>query len=324
MPMSSSKFNSAFRTRRNLLKLGLLIGAVSIVVTVLIVMQKPASVKEGSTSTLFNQGEKSSVSLEFNTGTGNAVNIPVKGTLNPVINAADLARIPDSISVYQMLPVVNNEQDFRSYAQRFGISGVIQRNVIKTGEMSVSYITPLNTLEYRNDAHESSNGIQGVPGIQAARRLAWEFAQEKRLLSPSATIIASNQRFEVSPRTNNKTMVVNRDVVIGRSIEGYDVRGPGMQLRITLGNKGKVLRATNSLRPLKLYKRYKIKPLEQALKEAQIGQNTMNLQPEIESPKVTNVSIFYYAQYDSCTLIPVYAFMSGECCIYVPACGEQL
>lgn len=55
------------------------------------------------------------------------------------------------------------------------------------------------------------------------------------------------------------------------------------------------------------------------------GAETMNLDPDRENPTVKNVSIFYYAEpsnRENRILLPVYAFMSGDCCIYAPAFGE--
>lgn len=118
-----------------------------------------------------------------------------------------------------------------------------------------------------------------------------------------------------------------RTVVIGRNVNGYDVRGPGMELRIILGNRGNLCYVDSNLRKLELCGTYKVKRLEQALDEARQGTGTMNLDPDRETPTVKNVSIFYYAEpsnRENRALLPVYAFMGGDCCIYVPAFGEPV
>jgi hypothetical protein len=62
------------------------------------------------------------------------------------------------------------------------------------------------------------------------------------------------------------------------------------------------------------------------LAEAQAGTDSVNLQYDVENPTVDTVAIFYYS--DSSVrkhglLMPVYAFMSKNCCIYVPAVNPK-
>jgi hypothetical protein len=96
---------------------------------------------------------------------------------------------------------------------------------------------------------------------------------------------------------------------------------------MSIGDHGRLVYLSDNLRNLKLYGTYRMRPLEQALDEARRGAGTMNLQPKAENPTVKKLELLYYAETtnrDQRLLQPVYAFMGDDCCIYVPAFGEQV
>jgi hypothetical protein len=114
--------------------------------------------------------------------------------------------------------------------------------------------------------------------------------------------------------------------VIGTSVDGYDIRGPGMQMRIRIGAEGKMTYMRTNLKRLELYGTYPLKPLAQALAEGQAGSDTLNLEPEVVNPTVTSMKILYNSHSSERSnelLLPVYAFMGPDCMIYVPAVNQQ-
>jgi hypothetical protein len=268
--------------------------------------------------------------LSFDPSSSSTVNLPAKGQITTQIDPNDISELPKTIDVYEMLPICRSEKEFAKKASRLGVSGNptdAQAMNIVNGKLSVSYNPLEDKLSYNDYKQMESHSLSDVPTKEQSKKIAWKWAKEKGLLVPGALITATNHGDVAGDDTSGVLVPETRDVVIGVSVGGYDVGGPGMSLRIKMGSKGKVETADDCLRRLKLIGTYKLKPLEQALDEAAKGQGTMNLQPETVNPTIKNVSIFYYAQPPSLenrVLLPVYAFMSNDCCIYVPAFGEPV
>jgi hypothetical protein len=62
-----------------------------------------------------------------------------------------------------------------------------------------------------------------------------------------------------------------------------------------IGDKGKLCSSDDNLRKLEPYGSFPVKPLEQALAEAQAGNDSLNLQYDTENPTVSALDIFYYS-----------------------------
>lgn len=257
----------------------------------------------------------------------NSVNVPVKQELEVDIAKEDLEKIPQTIKVYEMLPMFQSEKELKKTAAAFGMSGEVEYMTLRKDSLSFWYQPFQDMLYVRDKKIAEFQEVPEVPSERECKEIAWKMAEEKGLLCPEAEIIATNQTDMASDSTGNKLVPLLRHVIIGRSLDGYDVRGPGMQLRIMLGDKGRLAYLYDCLRPLRLVGNYSIKPLEQALREAQVGTGSMNLQIDAHNPTVKNLDIFYYAQgplREARALLPVYAFMGHDCCIYVPAFGERI
>jgi hypothetical protein len=271
--------------------------------------------------------------LSFNPS-GSYVNNPVKGELNVQIDPEDLKKIPETINVYKILPMFKSEEELKEMAARFGMYGECSEMAIEKGDKRIGYSWKMDCFYFNDDEEGSAPGAPiDVPSKEESKKIAWKIAQEKDLLCPEAEIIATNVTQGAGDATDNQLVPEQRTVVIGRNVDGYRVRGPGMELRIKLGNKGALCYVTDYLRKLELYGTYKIKPLEQALDEARKGIGSMNLMSnskedtEPENPTVKDMAIFYYAELsyrENRALIPVYAFMGGDCSICVPAFGERI
>lgn len=280
--------------------------------------------------------------LSFDPSASN-INIPVNGQLQVKIEPKDLENLPETIKVYEMMPLVTSEKELRVIADRLGMHGNSfsatsvserdnKRNLVYRELWYDSYEDTLNYF----DNVVNRQRVNSVPSKEKCKEIAWTIAEEKGLLCPEATIIAMNETSTSDRSADDSFFVVKRDIVIGRNIDGLEVRGPGCQLRMTLGADGKLISIFDCLRPLNPIGTYRLKPLQQALEEATKGQGTVNLQPDTLNPTVANLGIFYYAETSSRTresdqpsqqnraLLPVYAFKSDDCCIYVPAFGDPI
>lgn len=255
-------------------------------------------------------------------------NLPVQGELNVNIDPADISKLPESINVYEFVPFISSEEDFRAIADRFGMRGDLEAPMIsiQDGNKLLYYTIGEDSITYRDTGLEKDPMTPPtVPSDAECQKIAWKLAEKYGLLVPGAEIIEAGG--STGGLAGDKAYIIKRSLVIGRSLDGYRVRGPGMQIFISIGDRGRLVYLSNNLRDLKLYGTYRLKPLEQALDEAKRGAGTMNLQAESVNPTVTKLEIVYYAETaerEQRLLQPVYAFMGDDCCIYVPAFGERI
>jgi hypothetical protein len=157
-------------------------------------------------------------------------NLPVKGTLTVRIDSADIAQLPETINVYQIIPMVSSCEELENIARRFGLSGPVVNYHVPSGikgETILSYSWGRDSLEYSDrELQKYPTRAPAVPSESECQRIAWRLARRFGLLSPNASIIGSGggQGGIISggPHT------LSRTVVIRRTVDGYDVRGIGM------------------------------------------------------------------------------------------------
>lgn len=257
-------------------------------------------------------------------------NIPVKGELRVEIDPADTQKIPETLKVYKIVPLVQSEDEFKQIAARFDLRGELKEGYIciSDGKRYISYDAEEDVLTYYDrERIKHSREVPNVPSKEECMEIAMEIARETGLLPPGAEVIATNsEQGTTSAETGNRMHVMMRGIVIGISIAGYDVRGLGMELRMELGAKGELCSLRNRLRKFEYYGTYPVKPIDQALQEARMGKDTLNLEPDRENPTVTDFDIHYYSDNSyrkNSLLLPVYAFMGSDCCIYVPAVNQN-
>jgi hypothetical protein len=267
----------------------------------------------------------------LNSESGNA-NKPVKGQLQVHFDTGALDKLPKSLTVYKSLPLVESEKQFKEIAARFGLHGELRRGnvLIENGDTGLYYDPEQDQLSYLdNEASRIPTQVPHVPSLAVCEQIATTYAKRMGLLPPGAHAIAqSEETGTLRKLTGNQDHVFKRTIVFGEDskVNGYIVRGSGMQLRIAIGDKGAVCSMEDNLRSLETFGTYPLKPIDQALAEAQAGKDTVNLQANVENPTVNAVDIFYYCDTSDRThglLMPVYAFMSDNCCIYVPAVNEK-
>lgn len=266
--------------------------------------------------------------LELNSQMKEA-NLPVNGTLQVSLKPSSLENLPRTLMVYKLVPLVTSAEQFKGIAAKFGIRGPMTEGYIQVrqGSRSITYDPENGELSYIDyDLERKQYDKPEVPSKEECAAIALRIAKSRGLLPEGSRVIATNVTSGTIGLSRNHSWegVVNRTIVIGCDLVGgnYPTRGSGMQLRMTIGNKGELIDLTDNLRALTPYGEFPSKPIEQALSEAQAGKDTLNLESAVENPTVSDVAIFYYADAsdrEHGLLLPVYAFMSGNCCIYVPA-----
>lgn len=259
---------------------------------------------------------------------GGDANVPVRGEFKVEIDPADIQEIPKTLDVYKYVPLVQSEEGFKQIASRFGLKGEMKEGYIAMEEngRTLSYDAGDDTLHYYDrEASKYPMDIPDVPSEEECKEIAMDIATETGLLPPGGKVIATNKESGTNPETGNQMNVTKRGIVIGVDIDGYRVRGHGMELRMDIGTEGLLCSICDNLRRLEYYGTFPVKPIEQALEEARTGKDTVNLEVDLENQTVTAFDFFYFSDNSyrkNGLLMPVYAFMGSDCCIYVPAVNQ--
>lgn len=260
---------------------------------------------------------------------GKSVDAPVRGQLQVKLDTGLSERLPATLRVYKLIPLVESEKDFRDIASQIGLDGEWREGYIciKNESESLTYNPERDTLEYQDiQLSRYPSHIPRVPSKEKCTEIATAYARKAALLPAGARAVATNEMRGTNPDTGSKTHVIKRAVVFGMEIDGYKVRGTGMGLRVYVGDRGKICSFSNNLRKLAAIGDFPVKPIEQALAEAQSGKGVISLENEIENPSVTDLDILYYcddSNRKASLLMPVYAFIGPDCCIYVPAVNRE-
>jgi hypothetical protein len=254
-------------------------------------------------------------------------NLPVKGRLQVSLSPEELAKVPDRLDVYRLVPLVSSDEEFERIAEGFGLSGPISSDAIHVGDgiRGLYYHPEQDELMYVDeDAGKWPKKPPKVPSEKECDKIALDFCSKAGILPPGSRVMAhaesngGGDSWGGVECTTGRTVIIGLDLYLG----GYGVRGAGMQCRVNVVGDGKISYINDNLRRVEPYGSYRVKPIEQALAEAQAGTDTVNLEPDSVDPTVSSLDIFYYCDTSERShglLMPVYAFMSGDCCIYVPA-----
>ncbi|MBU1670275.1 MAG: hypothetical protein KJ993_04180 [Actinobacteria bacterium] len=242
------------------------------------------------------------------------------------IDPSDYPVVPETLNVYEYVRAIETEEQFRSMAAKFGVQGIMEKSgnfyVIHDGDKKFRYwFTEERVMYSDEEVQRRPTEKPDIPSQEQCRTIAWNLMEKMGLLPPEAEIIGEATDGGSLRAKGLDDVIFERSVEIGRRLDGYPIRGPGMEMWVSLGDKGELASFDSSIRPLKLFGTYKVKSVEEALEDARKGNGTMNLDPDIPNPTVNKISIMYYADPsdpENRLLQPVYSIV-GQCCIYVPA-----
>ncbi|MFH1150236.1 MAG: hypothetical protein V1748_07165 [Actinomycetota bacterium] len=256
-------------------------------------------------------------------------NQPVRGDFQLVVDPSDYPVVPETLNVYEYVRAIETEEQFRGIAAKFGAEGIMEKNgdfyMMGEGDLKFSYETDSERIEFTDERLLRHPGdVPDVPSQEQCKKIAWNLMEQMGLLPQEAEIIGEATDGGSISAKGLDDVIFSRSVEIGRKLDGYPIRGPGMEMWVELADKGELASFDSNIRPLKLYGTYKVKSVEEALEDARKGNGTMNLDPDIPNPIVNRISIMYYADPsdpENRLLQPVYSIV-GQCCIYVPAIKE--
>ena len=258
-----------------------------------------------------------------------AANKPVEGKIKIDLGTMENLRVPEKVSVYEYKGVASSFEEIEEIARKLGVSDKLKpdSNIedlysASNGMISFDYHSDDPSYIWRDKAKYGMENPD-LPTKEESRVIATRVLRELGLLPDEAYVCATGGVEEETERDGeNVKFFLYRDVIFSRKLDGYYVIGPGMRIKVSLGTNGELIGLDSTIRNLVPYKEYETKSIEDALRDAQRGKNTMNLHPEVEDPEVTKVEILYYADPASPEnkfLQPVYCFSGPETCIYVPA-----
>jgi hypothetical protein len=156
-------------------------------------------------------------------GTGGAANVPVKGQLEVSIEPSQLTRIPKTLNVYKLIPMVQSEKEFVAIERGLGFGDDFRRGYIciERGSKAIAHNAESDTLEYSDyESDRYPEDVPDVPSKEKCKQIAMDIARKADLLPSEAHVIATNQESGTNLKTGNKKSVVRRGVVIGIDVDG--------------------------------------------------------------------------------------------------------
>lgn len=262
-------------------------------------------------------------------------NKPVKGKLVLNVEETELPEISEKITVYEYEPLLKDEKEIQEFAARLGITAELEfydkdkeyDNLdvysVRQGDLGISYYSNTGEILFRNHALHGRE-LPGIPSKEESKAFALQVINELGLFPDGCNIVGTGGEIRIRGNDDGSqtSTYIDRDVAFSPKLDGIKIIGRGMELRVTIGTMGEFTGLTGPLRNIKPYKEYKVKSIDEAARDAQDGNNTMNLYSDVKDPEVTEVKLLYYAdpaEPENKYLQPVYALTGPDTCIYVPA-----
>ncbi|MBU1671061.1 MAG: hypothetical protein KKF41_04155 [Actinobacteria bacterium] len=272
-----------------------------------------------------------------------AANKPVKGSL--LLTAKEAPQVPEVLTVYRLEQIAKNRKEIEELAKEFDLVQPIKLDELGAGSRSSGVeheefdnyyaregdpnIGRIFHYYFRTGNYEfwigSKYGEENpdLPTVEEAGALAMHALEERGLLPDEAFVSTiGGPQAETIIDDQYRKFLLQRDVEISREVDGRTIVGPGMRIMVSLGTDGELIGVDSTMRNLVPYKKFEVKSLEEAIEDAEKGNDTMNLHPDVENPEVSRVELIYYADPSKTTnqfLQPVYCLSGPETCIYVPA-----
>lgn len=255
-------------------------------------------------------------------------NKPIHGKINNVIK--DTAGIPKTMNVYECSFPLDTPEKVKEMAARFGLNGEVE---VMSGSSPSFYRVrqgeQLFVADLEMERFYYSDQSVGkippptppvIPTEEEAKEMARRDLERLGLMPPDAFVAGIGGE---SAGNKDYTAPSSIEVIFSRRLDGYEVHGPGMAIRVEYGDGKKLKSVRSSMRDLKLVGSYKVISVDEALKRAEAGKETINLYSNVKNPTVTSVIVLYYADNVSSNnhykyLKPMYGFTGPDACIYVP------
>ncbi|MCG2794337.1 MAG: hypothetical protein L6427_00395 [Actinomycetia bacterium] len=269
---------------------------------------------------------------------GECANKPVQGKLILNVEDEDLPQTPEKMTVYCLEPIVKTEEEIHELAAKFGITDIershkeidsreydsyqgMKGDRIETC-LAFGYDVIDENFNFENHAKYGREN-PNLPTKDESRGIALDTLESLGLLPDEAYVSGTGGEQTETIRDGEWVKFFDhRNVIISRKLDGHYVIGPGMRIKVSLGTNGELIGLDSTMRNPVPHKEFKTKSIEDAIRDAKKGKNTMNLHPEVKDPEVTKVEILFYAdpaKPENKYLQPVYCLTGPETCIYVPA-----
>lgn len=258
-------------------------------------------------------------------------NKSVSGRMIIDVPKSEMQEIPSSLELYEMKPLLHTTEGARSLAKKLGISSDVIKDgntnkdqydySLRDGERGLSYNSRTGEFAFHDFEYFGNKNV-GLPSESESVEIAEANLKDLGLMPLEAYVVSTGG---IEEQQDVKGVIskylIQREVQFSTRASNYKVVGPGMTILVALGTNGKLIGIISTMKKLVEYKKYSVKTLDEAKRDAEKGKGTMNLHPEVKNPKVTKIELLYYAdpKRNSRYLQPVYCYSGPDTCIYVPA-----
>jgi hypothetical protein len=255
----------------------------------------------------------------------------------PRIVVRELPSVPASLSSYRLEPVEVNETYTRRIASALGLqltAGAAQGgrwSAAETGRepsenRSLTVYAASGALTYKlpNLFIAPAPTQPDLPSEAEALDLAVRFLREADLLPADARTGRDQVRFSRTIATERDTregrdlrqIVTNIEVRFSRTLDGYEVRGPGAKLYVTFGDRGRVVGVTKVWRAIdKADASLPALQPEEAIRLLQDGAGVIDADPACAQAEISRMEVVYWMmgpKDEQRSLLPAYR-LEGRC-----------
>jgi hypothetical protein len=255
----------------------------------------------------------------------------------PRIVVRETPRVPETLSSYRLEPVAVDEAYVRRTASAFGLELTAEAALGGRWEITEAGSDPSRKRSLT--VYEASGGLTyKLPGVlfaplatqpelpseAVALALAVRFLRETDLLPADARTDLEHVRFSPTTLTERDTregrdlrqIVTNLDVRLTRTLDGYEVRGPGAKLYVTFGDRGQIVGVTKVWRTIQRAEESlpTLQP-EEAIRLLQNGAGVMDASFACAQADVSRMEIVYWMlgpKDEQRSVLPVYR-LEGRC-----------
>jgi hypothetical protein len=255
----------------------------------------------------------------------------------PRIVVRELPSVPASLSSYRLEPAEVNEAYVRRIASALGMQ--LTAGAAQGGRWSVSEAGREPSEKRRLTVFEASGALTymlpelifapaetqpALPSEAEALDLAVRFLREADLLPADARTGIDQVRFSRTTATERDTqegrdlrqIVTNIEVRFPRTLDGYEVRGPGAKLYVAFGEKGRIVGVTKVWRASEKADASlpAIQP-EEAIRLLQDGAGVIDADPACAQAEISRMEVVYWMmgpKDEQRSVLPAYR-LEGRC-----------
>lgn len=235
------------------------------------------------------------------------------------VSSQTVSAIPKEMPVYKFVAKNLDEQDFKSLASQFGMSGAIERDedqssfLMTDGEKRLSMNWETGKWSYGDYSKLYSSNNTNIPSDDEVARIATEYLKEKgwlpddfRLQSVEAVTEQNAADITAPPR------IIGKVAYFYRYIGDWPVLGVS-RIVVHVGDNGEIVGVKKLFKDIEPAGNMSLKSVDQAFAELRAGDAVLSTDnPNVKQAAVQDVHLAYWEDAGSISdqpyLQPVYVF----------------